>query len=266
MPEVPQGLAARARGSEVIACACEHCGHDFDAEPVGGHRLLCGDATSATDVERLMGRETAGLCLTDPPYGLADTTSDKNNYAEYDDSVANLDRLVSEFLPIAHAHAGCVILTPGNRNQWRYPRPTWMMAWFVPAGTGRGPWGFCCWQPILCYGKDPKLAMGKGSHPDAIVHTESSEKLGHPCAKPIKFWCWLMERASEVGELIYDPFSGAGTSIVAAQITGRTCRAIEITAVYVDIGVRRWQDYANRPAILADSGRTFGEIAEARGR
>jgi hypothetical protein len=52
----------------VIACACEHCGHEFVAEPEGGHRLLCGDATSADDVERLMGGEEADICFTSPPY------------------------------------------------------------------------------------------------------------------------------------------------------------------------------------------------------
>ena len=51
-----------------VACACEHCGHEFEAEPDGGHRLLCGDATSADDVERLMGVEEADICFTSPPY------------------------------------------------------------------------------------------------------------------------------------------------------------------------------------------------------
>ena len=51
-----------------MACACEHCGHEFVAEPEGGHRLLCGDATSGDDVARLMGGEEADICFTSPPY------------------------------------------------------------------------------------------------------------------------------------------------------------------------------------------------------
>jgi hypothetical protein len=50
------------------ACTCEHCGHEFEAEPAGGHRLLCGDATSASDVARLMDGEEADICFTSPPY------------------------------------------------------------------------------------------------------------------------------------------------------------------------------------------------------
>jgi DNA modification methylase len=52
----------------MTSCACEHCGHEFDAEPEGGHRLLCGDATSASDVTRLMNGEEADICFTSPPY------------------------------------------------------------------------------------------------------------------------------------------------------------------------------------------------------
>lgn len=124
------------------------------------------------------------------------------------------------------------------------------MAWFVPAGTGKGPWGFCCWQPILCYGKDPKLTKGKGSHPDAIVHTESAEKLGHPCSKPIGFWEWLMNRTSEKGETIYDPFSGSGTTIIAGENLGRRCRAIETSPAYVAVALQRWADHAGKTPIL----------------
>jgi DNA modification methylase len=249
----------------VTACACEHCGHEFDAEPEGGHRLLCGDAADADCVTTALAGTAAALCLTDPPYGLGGTVSAKNNYTEYDDSRENLVRLIGDFLPLAQTAAPLVVLTPGNGNQRYYPAPTWTMAWFTPAGVGRGPGGFCCWQPILCFGKDPKLARGKGCHPDAIVHTEAAEKNGHPCAKPIKFWCWLVERTSRAGDVIYDPFSGSGTTIVAAEMTGRAARAIEITPVYCDVAVKRWAKFTGRAAVLAGDGRTFDELAAARG-
>jgi hypothetical protein len=57
----------------VTACACEHCGHEFDAEPEGGHRLLCGDSTVATDVERVLDGAEPHLMVTDPPYGVSYT-------------------------------------------------------------------------------------------------------------------------------------------------------------------------------------------------
>lgn len=222
--------------------------HSGDLYILGDHRLLCGDSTNRLHVERLMDGKKANLCLTDPPYGLGDTSSTKNDYDTYQDTKANLEKLVAGFLPLAQEVAPVVVLTPGTTNQRIYPAPRWTMAWFTPAGTGVGPWGFCCWQPILCYGKDPKMSKGMGSHPDAIVHSESAEKLGHPCTKPIKFWSWLMERTSEHGELIFEPFGGSGTTIIAAEITGRTCYGIELSPAYCDIIVKRWEDATGRKA------------------
>jgi len=233
-----------------------------DLWTLGAHRLLCGDSTKAEDVERVMGEKKADACITDPPYGLGDTTSEKNNYDTYDDTVDNLTRLIAVFLPLAKSTATRVVLTPGNLNQRRYPAPDWTMAWFVPAGTGRGPWGFCCWQPILCYGKDPKLAHGLGSFPDAIVHTERAEESIHPCSKPVGFWSWLLERASIEGAVLFEPFSGSGTTIIAAEKTGRTVSAIELSPTYVDVAVLRWQAFTGKTATL--NGKTFDEVAKER--
>jgi len=217
---------------------------------LGDHRLLCGDSTKAEDVEKLMNGEQADLCLTDPPYGLGDTTSVKNNYDTYQDTKENLSSLIHLFLPLAQENSNITVITPGNGNAYKYPTPTWTMAWFTPAGVGRGPWGFCCWQPILCYGKDPKLAKRKGAHPDAIVHTESAEKFGHPCSKPINFWTWLMERTSEKSQLIYDPFSGSGTTHIAAEKTNRKCYGMELDPKYCDVIVKRWEDFTGKKAEL----------------
>lgn len=234
-----------------------------DVWVLGNHRLMCGDSTSADDVARLMNGEKANLCLTDPPYGLGDTQSEKNNYAQYDDTKDNLINLVAVFLPIAQSIAPVVVLTPGNGNARLYPDPKWTMAWFTPAGAGSGPWGFCCWQPILCYGTDPKLSKGKGRHPDAIVHTEAAEKFGHPCTKPINFWKWLMERTSELAELIYEPFSGSGTTLIAAEMTGRCCYAMEISPLYVQVALDRWANFTGKDPVREADGVTWSSLKSA---
>ena len=215
---------------------------------LGRHRLLCGDSTKREDVDRLMNGEKADVCLTDPPYGLGDSATIKNNYGDYVDTKENLAVTIDGFFPIAQSVALVVVITPGNANQRRYAPPDWTMAWFTPAGVGSGPWGFCCWQPILCYGKDPKLSKGKGRHPDAIVHTESADDVAHPCPKPTKFWSWLMDRVSEAGCLIYEPFAGSGTSHIAAEAIDRTCYGMELDPHYCDVIVQRWENFTGQQA------------------
>jgi predicted RNA methylase len=204
---------------------------------LGKHRLLCGD------VARLMDGKRADLCLTDPPYGIGE------DYESHDDTQENLRRLAAGFFTHARAASDVVLLTPGNVNQRHYPKPEWTLAWFVPAGTGSGPWGFSCWQPVLAYGKDPYLAAGKGRRPDALVKTEASDQsLSHPCPKPVGVWIWLMERGSLEGALVLDPFSGSGTSLIAAEKTGRRCCALELEPKYVQVAVERWQSFTGRKA------------------
>lgn len=205
---------------------------------IGEHRLLCGDCTDPKVVDRALGGERAGLCLTDPPYGVGE------EYAEYNDTVDALKTLVEKFLPLVRDRSERVLLTPGNCNQWRYPPPDWSLAWFVAAGVGRGPWGFTCWQPIMAYGKDPYLQRGEGSRPDATnIVGETTNDLGHPCAKPVGFWSWLLERGSaRPGEVVLDPFCGSGTTIIACERMKRRCRAIEIDPGYVAIALQRWAD------------------------
>jgi hypothetical protein len=216
---------------------------------LGEHRLLCGDSTKAEDVERLMDGAKADLCLTDPPYGLGDISTTKNEYDQHKDTPENLIAIIAGFFPLAQHLAKTIVLTPGNSNQRLYPDPTWTMAWVPRVGNGRSCWGFCTWQPIMCFGPDPKLAKGKGCHPDSLVLTEHiAEKSIHPCPKPIGFWCWLMERTSEAGDVIFEPFCGSGTTLIAAEQLGRKCYGMEISPAYCDVIVKRWETLTGKKA------------------
>ena len=216
-----------------------------DLFELGDHRLLCGDSTKAEDVSTVLAGETADLCLTDPPYGIGES------YTSHNDTPQELERLIAGFFPLAQEYSVRVLLTPGNRNQWLYPMPDWVLCWFVSAGTGRNPWGFTCWHPILAYGQDPYLANGKGSRPDAISKIESSDNtLGHPCPKPVGVWSWVLERGSvNSGDIVYEPFCGSGTTIIAAEQLGRRCYAIEIEPSYCQVTIDRWEAFTGKTAV-----------------
>jgi hypothetical protein len=216
-----------------------------DLIKLGRHRLLCGDSTDADSYARVLDGDVPALCLTDPPYGIGE------QYRTHDDTQSGLADLVSKFLPLAIGHSDRVLLTPGNGNQWLYPRPDWMLCWHIAAGVGLSGWGFVCWQPVLAYGKDPYLAAGLGARPDSLSQMESADNsLGHPCSKPVGVWTWFMERGSVSPlDVVLDPFGGSGTTLMAAEKTGRRARLIELDPAYCDVIVTRWENATGQKAI-----------------
>lgn len=239
-----------------------------DVWRLGHHLLMCGDCTDDDAVRALIGEERADLCLTDPPYGLGEKkASGKNAYAEYVDSRANLVDLARKWLPLAKSISEAVVFSPGVTNQWIYPEPTWVLCWFYGGGQLRSSWGFNCWQPFLAYGKDPSLAAGRGGRPDAVnlnIPANAGE-IDHPCPKPVALWEWMLKRlVFKESALLFEPFSGSGTTLVAAQMHGHRVRAVELTPRYVDVAVRRWQAFTGLEATLEGDGRTFAEIEADR--
>ena len=73
-----------------------------------------------------------------------------------------------------------------------------------------------------------------------------------------------MENNSSPGQAVYEPFSGSGTTIIAAEQTGRRCLAIELSPIYADVAVQRWQNFTGKTATLQGTGKTFEDMAEER--
>ena len=73
-----------------------------------------------------------------------------------------------------------------------------------------------------------------------------------------------IENNSAPGQAVYEPFSGSGTTIIAAEMTGRICHAVELNPAYVDIAVTRWQDFTGNAAVLESTGATFASVRGQR--
>jgi len=184
--------------------------------------------------------------VTDPPYGVGfegkntkHTTRRESGYTKFDDSEANVAEIVVPFIRDVVATGTRVVLTPGLRNMFLYPKPDGVGTIFYPSGAGLGRWGFTCSQPIFYYGKDPYLATGQGHRPDSFSSTEAAPDNGHPCPKPINTMRWLVAKASLPGETITDPFMGSGTTLRAAKDLGRKAIGIEIEEKYCYIAAKR---------------------------
>jgi site-specific DNA-methyltransferase (adenine-specific) len=193
--------------------------------------LYCGDSR---EILREMADRSADVVLTDPPYGVGES------YTGYEDNAANLRALIDAVIPECRRVASRVALTPGVTGMWLYPKPNWVLCWAIPAGVGRNPWGFACWQPILVYGKDPYLEHGRGSRPDLFISNERSVKNAHTCPKPLKLWANILVRIQpENSGVVLDPFAGSGTTLIVASQMGRKSIGIEQSQTYCDLIVSR---------------------------
>ena len=201
-------------------------------EIIGNCTLFLGDCR---DILPTLGKVDA--VLTDPPYGLSGAETEKNNYESFSDEPEVVESLVKNVIQTANYSR--LIMTPGQKMMFRYPEPSAVGVFYYPAGTGSCSWGFVGWQPIFYYGKDPVLQDGMGRASNSFYATDSAEKNGHPCPKPIGQWTKLLKRVSREKETILDPFMGSGTTGVACAKLGRKFIGIEIDEGYFNIACDR---------------------------
>jgi len=92
-----------------------------------------------------------------------------------------------------------------------------------------------------------------------------STRAGHPCAKPTELFARPILKHTKPGDIVFEPFSGSGSQIIAAERTGRRCYSMEISPPFVDVAIRRWEKATGEQATLDGDGRTFAEVAAERG-
>lgn len=214
------------------------------------HRLICGDCTDATAVERVMGGEKAAAVVTDPPYG-------QNQAGVTNDEPEKLIGILSGCLYNLPIENGVIVSFASPRTF-----PTWLdlcreaghkferMLWMYKAAQETFPWrGWLLKSEAI-----PVTSKGNGQwqdvHPyshDCYYKSEVSNQLSkdsgwHGSVKPLDVVQDLMQRVTPLGGIIYDPFLGSGTTLLAAENLSRQCRAVEISPAYVAVALQRYQD------------------------
>jgi site-specific DNA-methyltransferase (adenine-specific) len=196
--------------------------------------------------------------ITDPPYGLAGssgTINERRKKAIYDNGRTDtLEDVRTVYVPavrlaLSLAKRGAV--TPGTPHSFEYPKPDDIGAIFQPAVQGMSKWGRPTWQPILFYGRDPRLGL---TIKDLTFKSNGQhEKSEHPCPKPDDLMAWLVDRVALAGETVLDPFMGTGTTGVHCIRLRRSFVGIELEPKYFDIACRRIeQAYAQRPLFASE--------------
>jgi DNA modification methylase len=120
-----------------------------------------------------------------------------------------------------------------------------------------------CWYAVR-RGKTGHWAGDRSQMTLWQIAKSLKSETGHSTQKPVECMARPIKNNSSPGQAVYEPFSGSGTTIIAAEQLGRVCYAVELNPAYVDVAVRRWQEFAKGEAVLEGDGRTFSEIAGER--
>jgi len=196
-------------------------------------------------VARVMGGERASTLVSDPPYGIGykyDTHDDSSNQQNQE-----LIMRAWELGPEAKVWT-CGLMNLVRDLAWNPSAK--VLCWhkgFAQAGNGLG--GASTWEPVLVVG------VKGGTLPNDYLHfgTDRIEGLRdlHSCPKPFALFGHLIEHLA--GEVIYEPFSGSGTTIIACENLGRRCRAVEISPAYVAVALQRFYDHCGKLPVLLEA-------------
>lgn len=271
----PEGETEADAVPEVQAAVISQTG---DVWLLGKHRIMCGDSTVADHVQKLLGGSMPHLMVTDPPYGVEYDADWRNNALRADGTpiaghavgkVLNDDRadwreawalFPGEVAYVWHADAfSHVVADSLVACDFRlYALIVWGKQQFA---IGRGHYHHKhepCWYAVKKGGTGHWQGDRKQTTLWSIDKPHKSET-GHSTQKPVECMRIPIENNSKAGDEIYEPFSGSGTTIIAAEQTGRRCYAMELSPTYVDVAVRRWQQFTGQQAIHAETGVSFDQ-------
>jgi DNA modification methylase len=247
----------------------------------GPHRVVCGDCTEARIVELALAKAKPLLMVTDPPYGVNYDPSwrlraglDKPHHKLAYDPVNNDERadwreawalfpgdvayvwhggLHSSTVEASLTSAGfevrsqiiwakdALVIGRGHYHWQHEP------CWYAVRGGKTGHWAGDRKQSTVWH--IPNVHRTQGDVDDG--------RTAHSTQKPVEAMLRPMLNNSRAGQAVYEPFLGSGTTLIAAQMSGRRCHAVELNPAYVDVAVQRWQDFTGERAARESDGALF---------
>ncbi len=248
-----------------------------DVWVLGKHRLLCGDSTVATDVQKVLGDVKADLCFCDPPYnvdyagGVGAEKAGKGRRIKNDALGDGFGQFLYDACVLINAHTDGAVYICMSSSELQT-----LQAAFKSAGGH--------WSTFIIWAKD-RFTLGRADYqrqyepilygwPEGVKrHWCGDRDQGdvwnierphkndlHPTMKPVSLVERAIRNSSRKGDLVFDPFGGSGTTLIAAEKTGRHASLIELDPKYVDVIVRRWQEFTGETALLESSGQSFDDL------
>jgi DNA modification methylase len=282
--QAEDNLAATGYDADAIAALIAQAGvideRDLDAAPdlpaeaevyvrrgevfaLGRHRLLCGDSTVAEDVRRLLGDDQVDLVWTDPPYGLGYTGKTRKALTIVNDDLGpdGTRMLVAAALRLAPLRPGgafyvaapsgpelhlAFLLALGDAGLTAHQTLVWVKDRFV-----LGHADYHARHENVIYGwRDGRAHhFVKDRTQDTVWEIpRPARSTSHPTMKPVELVARAIRNSSTPGQLVYDAFAGSGSTVIAAEQTGRRCRAMELDPRYAQVILERWAALVGTPA------------------
>lgn len=236
-----------------------------DVWQLGRHRLMCGDSTVITDVEKLMDGQLADMLLTDPPYNVAYEGKTKDKLTIENDSMDNDS--FRQFLVDAFTNADAVMKAGAVFYIWHADSEGYNF---------RGACFDTGWKVRQCLiWKKNTMVMGRQDYhwkhepclygwKEGASHLWASDRKQttviewdrptkadiHPTMKPIGLFDYQIKNNTKGDDIVLDLFNGSGTTIMACEQNGRIARCMELDPRYVDATIKRWEDFTGEKAVL----------------
>jgi site-specific DNA-methyltransferase (adenine-specific) len=247
-----------------------------DVWVMGKHRVMCGSSTEAATVEKLMAGEKAALWITDPPYNVAYVGKTADALTIKNDSMDDVS--FRAFLVAAYGAADAALKEGGVFYVWHADSEgfnfrgaaqdigwkvrqclVWLKSVLV---MGRQDYQ---WKHEPClYGWKEGAGHYWGSdrkQTTVLEFAKPSRNGEHPTMKPVELFAYQIENSSRAGDIVLDSFGGSGTTAIACEQLGRAARLMELDPKYVDVIVKRWQDFTGQQAIHEPTGKTFNGLS-----
>ena len=242
----------------------------------GEHRILCGDATKLEAIETVLDGGLADMVFGDPPYSVSyvGKTARRLTIKNDDLGAGFYDFLLAACGNLLAVTKGAIYICMSSSELHTLFRA------FTDAG---GHWStFIIWakhhftlgradyqrmyEPILYGWRDGTQHFWCGARDQGDVWSinRPMANLEHPTMKPVELVERAIRNSSKSRDTVLDPFGGSGTTLIACQKTGRQARLIELDPTYVDVTVRRWEQFTGRKARLEADGRTFEQVKAER--
>ena len=246
---------------------------------LGAHRIACGDSTDAAAGAAARADAAPLLMVTDPPYGV-DYDPSWRARAGVNDSRNKLDRVENDhridwreawrqfhgnvaYVWHAGMHAAAVADSLQSVGFQVRAQLIWSKERFA-LSRGHYHWQHePCWYAV----RKGRTAGWKGDRRQSTIWSIASrdpESSPHPTQKPVECMRRPIENNSAPGDAVYEPFLGSGSTLIAAELLGRRCIALEINPAYVDVAVERWQTLTGKVATREGDGIAFAEAQAGR--